>query len=111
MTALEAAARAHVPLELVRRRPDLLRLGGHSLPEVYFAFQFDESGVRPPVGTVVQRLKQTYQDRDISEWMATPHPDLEYVTPVGYLHHGGAIGTVMKAAAHDGPIATPPPLR
>ena len=52
LTRVEAARAAGMsPLDLVVRR-DVLRIGGRSLEEVYFAFQFTSSGLRADVAGI-----------------------------------------------------------
>lgn len=108
LTRSDAAVLAHVSPRLVCHRPDLLRVGGRWLPEVYFAFQFDEHGVRPGLAAVVAKLKRTYCDRAVSEWLASPHPHLDNVTPIAYVNRGGPVEDVMAAAERDGPDLTQP---
>lgn len=57
------------PREL-RIRPDVLRIGGRHLPEVYFAFQFDDDGLRPDLAAVVRRLRSEFDDEQIADYLA-----------------------------------------
>ena len=105
LTRDEASQRSHVPVRFLAHRPDLLHIGGRSLPEVYFAFQFDHHGVRPDFACVVENLKKTYADREICEWLATPQPELGFATPISFLNGGGDPELVLEAAATDGPLS------
>lgn len=107
LTRAEASRLSHVPDRFLAHRPDLLHIGGRWLPEVYFAFQFDEHGVRPEFAKVVQHLKEEYRDREICEWLATPQPELGFATPIGFLKGGGDPDLVLAAAVRDGPAAPP----
>ncbi|NND03691.1 MAG: hypothetical protein HKN91_12985 [Acidimicrobiia bacterium] len=103
LTRREAARRAGSAVEQLVRRPDLLRLGGSSLEEVYFAFQFDESGVRPDLGRLVQMLRQDHDDIDIGHWLVEPQSDLGLATPLDWLAACGSEKTLMKCALESGP--------
>lgn len=107
LTRAEAAKRGEVSTELITHRPDLLRLGGKWLQEVYFAFQFDPGGVRPGLGMVVQTLKGEYADQAIAEWLALPHPELGFASPLDFLNAGGTVERVLVAATDEGPTAPP----
>ncbi len=63
-------------------RPDLLRIGGTHLEEVYFAFQFDGAGIRRDLGRVVQRLHRNHDDVTIADWLARPNPGLSLMSPL-----------------------------
>lgn len=106
LTRREASRRSHVPARFLAHRPDLLHIGGKSLPEVYLAFQFDEHGVRPDFAHVVEHLKARFGDREICEWLATPQPELGFATPISFLHAGGDPDQVIAAAAVDGPVSS-----
>lgn len=107
LTRSMAAHRAGVPTDVLPRRPDLLRLGGHRLEEVYFGFQFDEHGVRPNVGQVVQALKTTSDDVDIADWLVRPNPELGLSRPLDYLTCGGSAEHVIAVARTAGPQPQP----
>jgi hypothetical protein len=96
----EAARRAGVTTEELVRRPDLLHIGGTWLEEVYFEFQFDESGVRRDLGSVVQLLRQSFDDLTIAEWLACPNEMLAGTTPLRTLASGRSDGQLARAAAH-----------
>ncbi len=98
LTRKEAARRAGVAASLIKRRPDLLRLGGGRLQEVYFAFQFDQAGVRPELGRVVQSLKADYDDIDICHWLVLPQRRLGLATPLQWLTSGGPGKAVLECA-------------
>jgi hypothetical protein len=105
LTRAEASRLSHVPDRFLVHRHDLLHIGGRWLPEVYFAFQFDEHGVRPEFAHVVDRLKERYGDREICEWLATPQPELGFATPISFLNAGGDPELVLEAAVRDGPVS------
>jgi hypothetical protein len=90
-------------------RPDLLRVGGDWLQEVYFEFQFDDDGVRPDIGLVVQRLRGLCPDVEIGAWLVRPSPALGRSSPLRYLNAGGDVERVIAAAAEeDWPAASSP---
>ena len=93
----EVARRLGVPPEVVRHRPDLLRVESRWLPEVYFAFQFDGGKVRRDVGSVVMSLHSEGEDLDIADWLVRPNADLLGVSPLGALHAGIAPERVVRA--------------
>ena len=107
LTRREAARRAGVSPEAVVRRPDLLRLGGRHLEEVYFAFQFDESGVRPELARLVQRLRRDHEDIDVCHWLVEPHEGLGLATPLEWLSASGSEETLTRCAADSGPVGPP----
>jgi hypothetical protein len=96
----EAARRAGISTEHVVQRPDLLRIGGTWLEEVYFEFQFDEFGIRHDLGSTVQLLRRTFDDLAIAEWLACPNDALGGATPLRLLLAGGK-GAQMAAATAD----------
>lgn len=102
LTRSEAARRGHIRRALLPHRPDLLHLGGEWLEEVYFAFQFDDHGVRPEIGLVVQELKKTYSDVAIADWLVRANPALNDSTPLGVLAWGST-QRVLSAADVFGP--------
>mgnify|MGYP001820043467 CR=1 FL=1 len=102
-----AAHRAGVSADVLTRRPDLLRFGGRRLEEVYFAFQFDEHGVRPDVGRVVQTLKATSDDVDIADWLVRPNRELGLSRPLDHLTCGGSAEHVIAVARTAGPRPRP----
>ena len=54
----------------LRIRPDILKIGGRHLPEVYFGFQFDADGVRPDLAALVRRLRSDFDDEEIADYIA-----------------------------------------
>jgi hypothetical protein len=109
LTRAQAAARAGIAPVDVRFRPDLLRMGGRSLQEVYFAFQFGPGGVRRDLGTVVIGLRGVSDDVAIADWLVRPHPALRDDSPLGFLDRGGDPALVLAAARTAGPKAMPVP--
>jgi hypothetical protein len=87
----------------VVQRPDLLRIGGTWLEEVYFAFQFDTSGVRPSLGVVVADLRRVFDDEFIADWLVRPHGALSSTTPLAWLASGRPSEQVTTAST----IASP----
>lgn len=98
----QAARWAGIPADLVIHRPDLLRIDGEWLPEVYFSFQFDAHGVKPGIGRVVQMLKKTYRDIEIADWLVRPHPKLN-TSPLHFLKGNGSVEKVLDVAEVAGP--------
>lgn len=97
LTRAQAARAAGVPSELLIHRPDLLKLGSPFLQEVYFAFQFDDDGVRPELGRLVHLLKVEATDLEIADWLARPDPGLNASTPLHYLDIGGTVEGAVTA--------------
>ncbi|MEN8040396.1 MAG: hypothetical protein ABFR95_02735 [Actinomycetota bacterium] len=86
------------------QRPDLLRIGGVWLEEVYFAFQFDDTGIREGLGRVIQGLRRHHDDLTIADWMARPNAVLSGATPLRWVSVGGSTIQLAKAAANAGPV-------
>jgi hypothetical protein len=107
LTRARAGRLAGVPGWVIAHRPDLLAIRSRWLQEAYFAFQFDDTGVRHDVGRVVQHLKGRVSDIDIADWLVRPNHALHGLTPLRYLGVHGGIGVerVLLAADSDGPIA------
>ena len=106
LTRRQAARRAGVASGEVVDRPDLLRVGGTWLEEVYFAFQFDAGGVRQSLGIVVAHLRRVFDDEDIADWLVRPHPELSTTTPLVWLASGGSPDHVTTASQVVGPHET-----
>lgn len=104
LTRIEAARRAGVSREEVLHRPDLLRIGGTWLEEVYFAFQFNAHGIRPELGSIVRSLRDQFDDIAIADWLARPNDRLSDYTPLRWLATGGGESPVADAAATAGPV-------
>ena len=104
LTRVEAARRAGISREAVLQRPDLLRIGGTWLEEVYFAFQFNEHGIRPELGSIVRSLRRQFDDIAIADWLARPNDDLSAYTPLRWLSTGGDESRVADAAAGAAPV-------
>ncbi len=99
----EAARRAGISSEEVVQRPDLLRIGGTWLEEVYFEFQFTDTGIRRDLGAVVEELRRSFNDMTIADWLACPNEMLAGATPLRWLEAGGETTVLAKAAANAGP--------
>lgn len=106
----EAAKRAGISKDEVVHRPDLLRLGGTWLEEVYFEFQFDEFGIRSNLGSVVRELRQRFDDVTIAEWLAYPNEVLAGATPLRRAMTGTGAALLSKAGSEAGPNGTGPPV-
>jgi hypothetical protein len=99
----EAATRAGISKDEVVHRPDLLRVGGIWLEEVYFEFQFDEFGIRGNLGSVVRELRHRFDDLTIAEWLADPNELLAGATPLRRAMTGTDATLLSKAASEAGP--------
>ena len=109
-TRAQAARRAGVPAQLLRHRPDLLKVGGGWLQEVYYAFQFDPDGVRPDIGRVVQCLRGRRPDVEIGDWLARPNRSLHHASPLRFLNSGGSVEEVIAVAESQVPPPAPPTI-
>lgn len=98
-----AARRAGVSCDEVRQRPDLLRIGGRWLPEVYFAFQFDDMGIKRDLGSVVLQLRRSYDDVEIADWLARPNRMLDRLSPLRWSASGRGGQKLGVAAVKAGP--------
>jgi hypothetical protein len=99
----EAARRAGISGDELVQRPDLLRVGGTWLEEVYFEFQFDEAGIRSNLGSVVRELRRSFDDITIAEWLAIPNEVLAGATPLRRVATGTSSALLSRAAAEAGP--------
>lgn len=106
LTRERAARRAGVPASEIVHRPDLLRIGGIWLEEVYFEFQFDRSGVRAGLSSVVQQMKAHFDDLTIADWLARPNPVLSGTTPLRWTAAGRDDDVLAKAVANAGPLTS-----
>jgi hypothetical protein len=100
----DAARRAGVSAKELVQRPDLLRIGGAWLEEVYFEFQFDESGIRRALGSVVQTLRKEFDDLIVADWLVRPNEALTGATPLAAIAKGVKADHLAKAIANAGPI-------
>ena len=110
LTRTEAAHRAGVPARLLEHRPDLLRVGGSWLQEVYFEFQFDRDGVRPEIGRVVQSLKPQRSDVVIGDWLVRPNRSFGHASPLRYLNSGGSVERVVEVGEREVPAVAAPSI-
>ena len=99
----EAAQRAGILKDELVQRPDLLRIGGIWLEEVYFEFQFDQSGIRRNLATIVGQLRGSYSDLAIAEWLARPNDVLGGATPLRSALAGAQAAILSEAAVEAGP--------
>jgi hypothetical protein len=103
LTRRQVARRVAIDSKEVVQRPDLLRIGGTWLEEVYFAFQFDNNGVRQSLGVVVAHLRRVFDDESIADWLVRPHGELSSITPLVWLASGGSSEQVTTASGIVGP--------
>lgn len=103
LTRNQVARRAGIATTEVLDRPDLLRIGGTWLEEVYFAFQLDKAGVRQSLGIVVAQLRRVFDDEAIADWLVRPHRDLSTTSPLVWLASGGSSDRATAAAESAGP--------
>jgi hypothetical protein len=102
LTRAQAARWAGAVAASLPHRPDLLRIPG-PLGEAYFAFQFDEFGVRPDLSRVVRSLHGHVSDVAVASWLVEPNPALDNSSPLGWLNGGGSGDRVLEAAQRRGP--------
>ncbi len=105
LTRAQAAHRAGIGRYELVHRPDLLHVGGTWLEEVYFAFQFDGTGVRPDLGGIVRMLRTTFDDLTIADWLARPNTELRSLTPLQWVGGGGDGRHLTRASQQAGPVA------
>jgi len=105
LTRASAALEANLRGRALLARHDLLRVTSHWLPEAYFEFQFDASGIRTDVAEVVRSLKADYDDLAIADWLVTPNPLLATMTPLGWLDAGRSLRRVLAAAPSNDPTS------
>ena len=103
LTRHDAAVRAGIGDDEVVQRPDLLRIGGRHLEEVYFAFQFTDHGIRRDLGTVVQTLRRRFDDETVADWLARPNETLGRMTPLAWVASGHDGKKLARAARYHGP--------
>jgi hypothetical protein len=103
LTALQASHRSGVPARELHDRPDILRIGGPSLEDAYFGFQFDVGGVRRDIGRVVLAARESAGDVDIADWLVRPCPALDGATPLAWLNAGRGVDGILAAVDAAGP--------
>lgn len=106
LTRTQAAHRASIQSSEVVQRPDLLRIGGTWLEEVYFAFQFDRIGVRHDIGVIVQQLRRRFDDETIADWLVRPNALLSSATPLDWARAGGDDTRLVRASTAAGPLVS-----
>lgn len=104
LTRGQAARRAKLPALVLRHRRDLLTVAGRWLPEAYFEFQFDETGVRADLASIVQAMKEKFTDIEIGDWLVRRHRLLDGFSPLGYLNAGGDEERVLEVSVSEGPV-------
>jgi len=105
LTREDAAELVGIDPDEVVQRPDLLRIGGLFLEEVYFAFQFDGPTIRHDLGSVVRMLRKHFDDETVADWLARPNATLAHMTPLRWAK-AGHDGHMLVVAAHEnGPTA------
>lgn len=108
LTRAQAARRAGISAQVLVHRPDLLKVGGSWLQEVYFDLQFDRAGVRPDLGRVVQGLKPQRSDEVLGDWLVRPNRLLGHASPLRYLNGGGSVERVVEAGEREMPTTKAP---
>ena len=103
LTRTEAARLAGLATRELRFRLDLLRNGGKERHEAYFAFQFDHTGVRRDLGSVVLLLRGRCDDVTIADWLVMKNPAMLGASPLTWLNRGGDLESVLAAADAVGP--------
>ena len=103
LTRAQAAARLGCAPDLLRSRPDLLKLRGTWLQETYFAFQFTSGGLRRDVADVVLAMHGSADDAEIGDWLGRTNPDLGGLSPLAFLGSGGSAAHVIELATSTGP--------
>jgi len=99
LTRREAAGLAGLDALKLVTRQDLLRIGGRSLEEVYFGFQFGPDGIRPDIASVVSELADQWDHLTIAHWLSCENTTLEGLTPLGWIDGGRDVSHVLAAAA------------
>jgi hypothetical protein len=107
LTRSQVARRVEIRGDEVVERPDLLRIGGTWLEEVYFAIQFDATRVIQSLGIAVAHLRRAYDDESIADWLVRPHAALSSATPLAWLTAGGSGDQVTVASEIAGPLRWP----
>ncbi|MDF1595659.1 MAG: hypothetical protein P1T08_06140 [Acidimicrobiia bacterium] len=102
LTRNEAARRAGLAARELPLRLDLLRIGGRGRHEAYFAFQFDSTGIRRDLGSVVLLLRGSSDDLTIADWLVKKNLALLEASPLTWLNRGGALEPVLMAAEAAG---------
>lgn len=99
LTRREAAGLAGLDTVKLVTRQDLLRIGGRSLEEVYFGFQFGPDGIRADIASVVSALADQWDHLTIAHWLSRENSKLDGLTPLGWIDGGRNVSHVLKAAA------------
>ena len=101
LTRRQAAQMAGVDAVSLVTRRDVLRIGGRSLEEVYFAFQFGPSGVRSDVCSIVASLTTDWDHLTIAHWLSRGNNKLDGLSPLVWLDGGRDVSQVLRAAEAD----------
>ena len=107
LTRSEAARRAGISARELAARPDLLRLGGTWLEEVYFEFQFERQGIRRSLSDVVITLRGRVGDEAIADWLVRPSSLLSSETPLRWAEQGRDQAQLLEAARRAAGEADP----
>jgi hypothetical protein len=95
-TRHEAAERAQLPPSELAGRSGLIRLTGrYAVEEVYFAFQFDDAGIRSDIAEVAKRLERHLDPCHSADWLARAHSELGGKAPLDWIHSGGRLDMVL----------------
>lgn len=100
LTRAQAARRAGVPGDLLSDRPDLLHIRGPFSQEAYFAFQFDEHGIRPDIARVVHVARAELAELEVADWLVRPNSGLNGSSPLTYLNGHGSVEHVVEVIPH-----------
>ena len=109
LTRAEAGRRAGLPGRHISHRPDLLRAGGRTYKEAYFALQFDETGIRDDIGRIVLALRGRITDVAIADWLVRGSPALEGMSPLSWLNRGGDLRHLLAMISELPAVEMSPP--
>jgi hypothetical protein len=96
LTRAQAARASGLPASLLPDRPDLLHIRSEFSQEAYFAFQFDDHGIRPDVARVVRVMREHADEITLADWLVRPNPELAGLSPLSYLNRRGAVDRVLR---------------
>ena len=99
LTRAQAGVRAGLPSRHISHRPDLLRAGGRTYKEAYFALQFDETGIRDDIGRIVLALRGRITDPAIADWLVRGSSALDGMSPLSWLNRGEDLRHLLLLAS------------
>jgi len=121
LTRAQAARRSGLAADLLPDRPDLLHIRSSFCQEAYFAFQFDDHGIRPDVAHVVRVMRTRADELTVADWLVRSNPALAGTSPLSYIRAGGSLDRVLHldidsdteigdaSALHVAPLVNRPP--